>query len=278
MKLWILGSGSKGNALLVECDGQRVLVDAGFPSRTLAARLGAIGVAPESIEAAVITHEHGDHACGAARSAAEWGWKLHATAGTLACCPSLRKAGARSFATGATIDLGRIRVETTETSHDAAESVALVVTCRRTGARLGIAYDLGAATPPLARALRDLDLLVLESNHDDDMLRFGPYPRVVQNRIAGRRGHLSNGDAARLAQSCAHGGLRQLVLAHVSEQCNTPGTAHRAVSEAVRATRFRGRIDVAGQRTISGPYHVGARKSAAVQLELGLSVAGRTVR
>lgn len=269
MRLWLLGSGSRGNALLVECDGHRVLVDAGFPSRTLERRLKFVGIAPESVDAVVITHEHGDHACGAARGAERWGWTIHATRGTVAAIPSLRAAGARTFEAGATLALDTMRIETTRTSHDAVESVALVVTGCRTGGRIGIAYDLGAVTGNVVRALGDCDLLVVETNHDAGMLRSGPYPRSVQNRIASRRGHLENGEGARLARECVHAGLRQLVLAHVSENCNTPAAAHGEVSRVMRRTRFRGRIDVARQRAIMGPYEIG-KHTRAEQLELGV--------
>lgn len=268
MRLWMLGSGSKGNALLIECGERRVLVDVGFPPRTLAARLAAIGVTPESIDAAVLTHEHGDHVCGAARSALQWGWTLHASTGTIEATPALREADARAFDAGATLELDTLRIQTTPTSHDASESVALVVTCGSSGARLGIAYDLGAVTANVAKAMRDLDCLIVEANHDEGMLRMGPYPRVVQDRIAGRRGHLSNRDGAELARGCAHGALRQVVLAHVSEQCNTPAAAHEEFTRTLARTRFRGKLEVAGQRTVLGPVEVGNARGSARQLEL----------
>ena len=270
MRLWVLGSGSKGNALLVECEGRRVLVDVGFPARTLEARLLAIGVEPESIDAAVITHEHGDHACGAARGAARWGWTLHATTGTLAAMSELRESDARAFDAGATLELDTMRIATTTTSHDAEESIAVVVTAQRTGARLGIVYDLGTATENVRRLLRELDVLVVETNHDQGMLRAGPYPWIVQRRIAGRQGHLDNCAGAALARDCVHGGLRQVILAHVSEQCNTPRAAHAEVSRVLARTRFRGRLDVAAQREVTGPFRIEACAGASVQLELGV--------
>jgi phosphoribosyl 1,2-cyclic phosphodiesterase len=270
VRLWVLGSGSKGNALVVECAGHRVLVDVGFPARSLAARMMIAGIPPESIDAAVITHEHGDHICGAARGARKWGWAVHASTGTLAAERALQEADARGFESGATLELDTMRIQTTPTSHDAADSVALVVTARRTGARLGIAYDLGTVTANIARAMRDLDCLVVEMNHDEEMLRFGPYPRSVQNRIAGRRGHLSNQDGAGLARGVAHGGLRHVILAHVSENCNTPRAAQEECTRAMRGTRFQGRIDVAPQRAVLGPIDVGSKSRRATQLELGL--------
>ena len=270
MRFWILGSGSKGNALVVECDGRRVIVDVGFPLRTLAGRLEVAGIAPESIDAAVLTHEHGDHACGAARAAGRWNWTVHASGVTVAADLALQEADVRGFESGATLELDTMRIETTPTSHDAAEPVALVVTSHRSGARLGIAYDLGTVSANVARAMRDLDCLVVEANHDEAMLRAGPYPRVVQERIAGRRGHLSNRDGAELARGAAHGGLRNVVLAHVSEQCNTPGAAHQEFTRVMRGTRVRGRIDVAPQRAVLGPIDVGGKTPRGIQMELPL--------
>ena len=270
MRLWVLGSGSKGNAFVVECAGRRVLVDVGFPPRTLAARMTLAGIAPESIDSAVITHEHGAHICGASRAAARWNWTVHASTGTLAADGTLRTCEVRAFEAGATLELDTMRIQTIPTAHDAADSVALVITSCGSGARLGIAYDLGSVTASVARAMRDLDCLVVEANHDEQMLRAGPYPRVVQNRIAGRRGHLSNRDGAELARGAAHPALRQLILAHVSEHCNTPQVAHEEFARVMGRTRFRGRIDVAPQRRVMGPIDVGTARPRATQMELAL--------
>jgi phosphoribosyl 1,2-cyclic phosphodiesterase len=248
----MLGSGSSGNAILIECDGSRLLVDCGFGTRTLAARLKAIGVAPESIEGCLITHEHTDHVKGAASAAKRWGWGIYATPGT-ARARELMKTPVLTFAPGMTVDFPRMTVEATATPHDAAESVGFVVTSKSTGARAGLFYDIGCVTRAIAKACECLDILVLESNHDDDMLRNGPYPRWLQSRIASRTGHLSNRDAGSFARTAVTRGLHHLVLAHLSENCNTPHVALENMRGAV-GSRFRGTLTAAHQDAVVGPF------------------------
>lgn len=273
MRVWTLGTGSRGNAVLLESGDDRLLVDAGYPPRTMARRLERIGVAPESITHVLVTHEHSDHARGAAACVRKWGWSLVTTDGTAAACPELllETPSARTFTAGATLLIDGFEIETAATPHDASESVALCVTARATGARVGIAYDLGHANARVRALLRDLDLLVLESNHDDAMLRGGPYPWFLQSRISGPRGHLSNRDAGTLAAECMSRHLRTLVLAHISEPCNTPVLALQAMREALRRTKFTGTVDASAQDQVCGPYHAaaGARQRVrAVQLAL----------
>ncbi|HEX6536537.1 MAG TPA: MBL fold metallo-hydrolase [Gemmatimonadaceae bacterium] len=252
MRLWMLGSGSRGNAVLLESAGSRVLIDAGFPVRVLAERLRTIAVAPESVEAVVITHEHTDHVRGACAAAKRWGWSVYATPGTAAACPTLQDAGARPFASGATVELSEIALASVPTPHDAAEPVAFVATERSSGYRAGIVYDVGHITTALRSALARLDLLVLEANHDEGMLRAGPYPPSVRHRIGGSHGHLSNCAAAAVAAERAHAGLTHVVLAHLSDSCNDPALAVRTVRDALRGTRFRGEVLAATQDTIVG--------------------------
>lgn len=254
MRLWVLGSGSRGNAVLIECGETRVLIDAGFSPRELAARLAATGVPPQSIRACVITHEHTDHVRGACAGAERWGWALHATEGTAAACPALLAADARTFEPGASFSVGGLELRTVPTPHDASDPVAVVATSARSGARVGVCYDLGHATDPVRVAMRELDLLVLEANHDEAMLRVGPYPPSVQRRIASRRGHLSNGAAAKLAREAASFNLKHVVLAHLSESCNDGALAARTVSDALAGTRFRGKVHVATQQGVVGPF------------------------
>lgn len=272
MRVWVLGSGSRGNAVVIEAGGSRLLVDAGFPPRQLAERLQLVGIAPESIEAVVITHEHGDHVRGAAAGAERWGWALHATEGTLRGCPPLAAADARSFVPGATFAVGGFDVHAPAISHDAEEPVAIVATARASGSRIGVAYDLGYPSRRVAAALADLDVLVLEANHDEAMLWNGPYPPSVCQRIASRTGHLSNKAAGALAAACAHRGLRHVVLAHLSDCCNDAVTARRAVATALERTVFRGRVDVAKQDAVVGPFlpAPGRRTGRVEQLGLGL--------
>lgn len=272
MRLWVLGSGSRGNAVLLESAGTRVLVDAGFAVRDMEARLGAIGVTGDSIEAVLVTHEHTDHVRGAAAGARRWGWSLYATRATLVACPALAREGARSFDSGDALHVGDFRVQSIATPHDAAEPVAFVATAQRSGARAAVAYDFGHATAAMRAALGDLDVFVLEANHDPGMLRAGPYPPSVRHRIAGSNGHLSNPDAAALARSCAHGGLAHVVLAHLSDSCNDAGLATTTVRGALRSTRFRGEVCPAPQDGVVGPFGPGAsrRGQSIAQLALDL--------
>jgi phosphoribosyl 1,2-cyclic phosphodiesterase len=206
----------------------------------------------------------------AAGGVKRWGWRVHATTGTLAACPAIADARARGFRAGSTLTFCDVEVRTVSTSHDAEEPVALVATARESGARAGIAYDLGCATPVLRRALQKLDLLVLESNHDDGMLRTGPYPWMLKRRIASNTGHLSNRAAGELVREAAHHGLREIVLAHLSEVNNTPDIARAEVADCLRRSPFRGRLSAAPQRGIVGPFGPGGARPSAVQLSLSL--------
>lgn len=272
MKLWVLGSGSGGNAVLVEGAGSRILVDAGFAPRVLKQRLASARVAPESIEAVVVTHEHTDHAKGVAAAAQKWGWTIVSTAGTRMMCPEWT--GLKMILTPrrSTVEIGDFRLETFPVAHDASEPIGVIVTCLADGARAGIIYDLGCVSESVLRAMDRLDVLVLEANHDEGMLRTGPYPVSVQMRIGGKLGHLSNRVAAQTASQCMHAGLNNIVLAHLSESCNDPQSALKTVGDSLRRARFKGRLTAASQNRVVGPFTAGSSSplTAPVQLGLGL--------
>src|SRR5687767_3845303 len=273
MKLWFLGSGSSGNAVLVEAAGSRILVDAGFAPRVLKQRLSAAGVPPESIEAVVVTHEHTDHAKGVAAAAQKWGWTIVSTAGTRMMCPEWSDLRMILTPRRSTVEIGDFRLETFPVAHDASEPIGVIVTCLADGARAGIVYDLGHVSESVLKVMDRLDVLVLEANHDEGMLRTGPYPMSVQMRIGGRFGHLSNRMAAQTASQCIHAGLNNIVLAHLSENCNDPRTALKTVGDSLRRARFKGRLTAASQDRVVGPFIAGggcAVAAAPVQLGLGL--------
>jgi len=269
VRSWVLGTGSQGNVVVVEADGSRILVDAGLPIRALVRRLASIGITPDEIEAVVLTHEHADHARAAVAGARAYGWRIMATAGTVAADQALWSAGTEPMRAGDTVGLSTMQVTTVPVPHDAAAPVAVVVTARHSGERTAVVYDLGCATDAVRRGLSGLDVLIIESNHDEAMLRMGPYPRSVAKRIAGPRGHLSNVAAADLARSVTHRGLSRIVLAHLSANCNEPSLALRTMTAALAGTRSSGaRVSVASQETVTGPFGP-ADTTPSSQLSLG---------
>ncbi len=276
MRVSILGSGSRGNALLVDAGATRVLVDVGFGPRTLARRLTAVGCAPESITAVVLTHEHVDHAQGALAACARWGWPLYATAGTLAQLPA-PLVPVRMITHHRPWSIGDLHGQSVSVPHDAADCAALVFEQPVTGQRVGIALDLGHVPPALTEAFRHLDLLVVEANHDIARLMAGPYPWVLKQRILGARGHLANDATASFVAACAHRGLRAVILAHLSETNNSPELAVDAVATALRragriGATAREHLFAASQRLPLGPVSCSGRSRTlcAGQLELSL--------
>ncbi|MES2176425.1 MAG: MBL fold metallo-hydrolase [Gemmatimonadota bacterium] len=271
MKLWVLGSGSEGNAVLIEAGESRVLVDCGFGTRTLAGRLRTIGIAPGSIEACIVTHEHGDHIRGAAAGAAKWGWSLFASPGTIASWEELQAANCTSVQSGESIILSRMTVTTCATPHDATSPIGVRLTSTSSGACAVVCTDIGHASESVRNICKDADILVVESNYDEGMLRDGPYPPSVRARIASRVGHLSNRACADLVAGAVNRNLTQVVLAHLSQHCNDHGLAHRVMSETLRRTRFRGTTSVSMQHGVVGPFHPrAARVDAESQYALAL--------
>ncbi|HEX2463457.1 MAG TPA: MBL fold metallo-hydrolase [Thermoanaerobaculia bacterium] len=234
MRVAVLGSGSAGNCLVVESAGRRILIDAGFSCREVEARCRRVGVAPETVEAVIVTHEHNDHSLGADRLARRLGLAVYATEGTLKALHWSRDARPRlhSIAPGWPYEIAGFEVEAFPVPHDAADPVGVVVT-DRAGARVGFVSDLGCWSRLAGARLRDVDLLVLEANHDLDMLRRGPYPWVLKQRVASRHGHLSNQQAAEALPELVSDRLRSVVLYHLSRSNNEPALAVEAVSCAL---------------------------------------------
>jgi phosphoribosyl 1,2-cyclic phosphodiesterase len=249
VKVASLGSGSDGNSVFVEAGSTRVLVDAGFSGRQVALRLDRLGVDPASIRAVVVTHEHRDHTSGVGVAARRWGWPVHMSPATLEACRELFRGDEQVevFEPGDPFRVGRLEFRPFLTCHDAADPLAVAVLDAQTRLKLGLATDLGRPTSPVKHALAGSHFLVLEANHDEVMLREGPYPWSVKNRIGSSRGHLSNRTAAELAAELAHPDLSGVLLAHLSEKCNEPGLARRRVSEALGDHGFRGLLEVAAQ-------------------------------
>ncbi len=270
MRVWSLGSGSSGNALVVDCAGHRVLIDCGFGPRALAKRLQAVGVAPESIEALLITHEHVDHAQGATRAQHKWRWPVIATGGTLDALAEVPARWRREVTPGTPVELDGFSVDAYAIPHDAAAPAAFRLTARSSGERIGVAHDLGRVPAALHDAFRDLELLCVEANHDRDMLRNGRYPPRLQERIAGGRGHLSNVETLAWLRESIGPRTREVALLHLSAENNTPELAERVLRDGLRSTAFRGRV-VAAPRGLPSPLcGFNASGARSVQLALGI--------
>lgn len=246
-RLHVLGSGSRGNCCAVSSGGAALLVDAGFSAREIERRAAVAGLDLGTVVGIALTHEHGDHAQGAVRLAVRLGVPLLASPGTLA---ALRGSGRGPrplvLGGGAPQEIGGFQIHAAATSHDAAEPLALAITAAG-GVRIGYATDLGRPTTAVRWLFRHLTAIVLEANYDEVLLRTSDYPPVVQQRIAGFGGHLSNGDAAGLLSEIGHPGLQAVVLAHLSQRCNSPAHARERVSPALAAVGFLGHLEVAGQ-------------------------------
>lgn len=236
MRVWSLGSGSRGNAFVIATDTQAILVDCGFGPRALAIRMKKLGLAPEMISAMLITHEHQDHADGVPKLHHKFRWPVYASAGTHRALRDIPAKFRVTLTPGANCSLGEFRVDSVAIPHDANEPLAFALTATASGARIGIAHDLGSVPAALARLFVGCDLLLLEANHDRAMLAKGPYPAALQQRIRGGRGHLSNAEAATFAAQLAHPGLRGIGLLHLSETNNVPALAAETVTTAMRRT------------------------------------------
>ncbi len=272
MRVWVLGSGSAGNAVLLESDGTRLLIDAGFGPRALARRMRLAGVDAASVAACVVTHDHSDHVGGVAKAAGRWGWEVFATEGT-AQAPDLEGTPVTTFASGEKVRVGSFEVEAVATPHDAAEPIGVLVTAVSTGARAGICYDIGHASDGVRALCQSVDVLVLEANHDEGMLWAGPYPPWLCARIASSTGHLSNRAAADVARDAATRQLAHVVLAHLSEKNNSPALADRTVRSALRKTAFQGKLSTTRQDAVVGPFTprgFTSRSAPLVQLLLAL--------
>jgi phosphoribosyl 1,2-cyclic phosphodiesterase len=230
-----LGSGSSGNATVVESRSAgrvtRVLIDCGFSLRELALRLARAGLASFDIDAVFVTHEHGDHIGCAIGFALRHGIPLWMSHGTWRAVGEPALPGLLNFARdGEPIAIGELELHPYTVPHDAAEPLQL--RCSDGAARLGVLTDAGSITPYLVAQLRGCDALLIECNHDAELLAASRYPASLKARIGGRFGHLCNATAAQILADCADHRLVHLVAAHLSEQNNRPDLARAALAAA----------------------------------------------
>lgn len=234
MKVCLLASGSKGNSLFVEADGTRILVDAGLSAKEIVRRLAIIGVDPADLDGLFVSHEHVDHVRGVGVLARKYRLPVHVSYPThREVLDGVRDAAVVEFESGYSFGFRDLLIDPFPITHDACDPVGFTVECRE--GKVGVATDLGTATRLVADKLKGCRVLVLESNHDEEMLMGGPYPWHLKQRIKSRHGHLSNSDSAALLAEVLHPGLEGLFLAHLSEVNNDPTVAQEVTENLLSA-------------------------------------------
>lgn len=256
VSITVLASGSKGNCSIVSSSGTRLLIDAGLSCREICRRMAVSGIAPESIDAVLITHEHSDHVGGLNVLAKKFGLTVFMTEATHRAWVKQYKNSAgekvkaerlETFHSGHKFHVGDIEVMPFTIPHDAVDPVGF--TFHTEGVKLGFVTDLGYMPESIKNHLKGCDGMVVESNHDLEMLRGGPYPWAVKQRVMSRVGHLSNDALAEFLSTDYDGSAAFLVLAHLSEANNHPEIARTAAERALaeRLNLLQNRIMLAAQ-------------------------------
>lgn len=259
LEVTILASGSAGNSALVRCGGTKILLDAGLSARKLTERLAACGVAPESLDGIVLTHEHGDHTAALRVLCAKREIPVYAnrmTGAALEIGPMQGHRHWKFFANGGAFSVGEITIESFSVPHDAVDPVGFLI--RSSDATFGLLTDLGHATAPIIDRMREADALLIETNYDEELLqRDTKRPWSVKQRISSRHGHLSNRAAAEIVAELAGGRLATVLLGHLSRDCNSESLAVEAITAPfARLGRTEVSIYCAGQDTVSPVFEV----------------------
>ncbi len=220
-----LSSGSKGNATWVSDGENHLLIDAGLSGKVIAQRMETRELSPEGLTALLVTHEHIDHVKGIGVMARRYNLPVYINEATLNACTHIIGAvpDIRLFSCGHPFHIGRMRVHPFAISHDAADPVGFTI--RNDTAKIGVVTDLGIAPHMIRERLKDAGVIMIESNHDPDLLMTGPYPWPLKQRVKSRLGHLSNPDAADFLASLMHRDVKHVILAHLSEENNRPDLA-----------------------------------------------------
>lgn len=229
MEIITLQSGSSGNCVFVRSGDTRILIDAGISGSKAQDRLADFGHDIRDCQAVLLSHEHHDHICGVGAFHRKFGLPIHANLRTWNATRAKPSTGVISkpnyFVSGTPFQIGAFKIETFRTPHDAIEGVCFVIEEIHSGRRFGILTDLGHVFAGLQNVINTLDAVLLESNYDEEMLRDGPYPQHLKDRISGKRGHISNEDAAGLLGGTVSNRLQWVCLGHLSAQNNTPEVA-----------------------------------------------------
>lgn len=250
MRVCLLASGSRGNTALIETDGCRLLIDAGLSGRETERRLAPLGLSGEDLHAILVTHEHHDHVTGLGPLARRHRIPVFIDEQTHRVLPRLGPlAQLNYFVSGETFSFRDLQIDPFSTTHDAVNPVGFSI--RSSEGKIGFATDLGSVTRLVLEELRDSRILVLEANHDEQMLLDGPYPWNLKERIRSRHGHLSNRDCARMLEELAWPGLEALFLAHLSEENNCPELCARQFGQVLAAGNHRSRLIIGRQQQAS---------------------------
>jgi phosphoribosyl 1,2-cyclic phosphodiesterase len=246
LKISVLASGSSGNSALVSTGRTRLLIDAGLSRRELIRRLAAVGEDFSRIDAILVSHEHSDHVCGLPVIAKTLDVPVFLTR---LAAPAIAWNGYQpkidAFQAGMCLAIGDLEVDTFTVPHDAADPIGFCF--RSQGLKIGLVTDLGYIPESIKFHLRGADLLILESNHDLEMLKVGPYPWAVKQRVMSRNGHLSNAAVADFIASDLDGSVRTLVLGHLSEHNNHPEIARISARQALAARGLETRLVIVGR-------------------------------
>lgn len=230
MRFSVLSSGSKANCTFLEVGSTRILIDCGLSGRQVEQRLIQHGIAPDSLDAILVTHEHSDHIRGVKSLSLKYKLPVYLNAGARPFVPE--GYAVEEFVTGEAFQLGAMQVRSFSIVHDAHEPVGFVV--EGEGLRFAQATDLGRVTPIVRFALQDCHAIVLESNHDSEMLQTCNYPWELKQRIASTHGHLSNDSAGAFLAELMTADLNHIVLGHLSENSNTPEIALMTARQYLR--------------------------------------------
>ena len=274
LEVTILGSGSSGNSAVVVSGETRLLIDAGLSCKQLCDRLGVMGVALESLDGILITHEHGDHVKGIDVLSRKVDVPLY-------CNPLTRETLEQNFKsekkwrlsqTGGTFEIGNVAVETFAVPHDAVDPMGFVL--RDGESSFGFVSDFGFATSVVKARLRGVDTIYLEANYDDMMLQNDmKRPWATKQRISARHGHFSNAQAAELMAELSHEGLERVILGHLSRDCNTPDAAESAVRQGLAGAGAEHVDVVCAPQDEPTPWFKVANSARVVRAEVEVCVA-----
>jgi len=251
MEIAFLGSSSGGNSALVCGDETNILIDSGLSARVIERRLDILGRSPNEISAILLSHEHMDHCRGSGILSRKHGIPVMANQPTLAMAP-IGNVHLREFITMEPFKVGELEINSYPVPHNAAEPVCFSIFDGRQS--IGYATDLGKVTMLLERALFDRDLLVIEANHDEQMLRKGSYPEFLKRSISSPSGHLSNRMTGSAAAKLATDRTRRVILAHLSEENNTPELATHEVRRSLVRNLISTEVSTA-ERSCITPYY-----------------------